>query len=303
MYILHFIDLESGKRTEVRGKSGYESGNYDPSDKLHQLLDKIGKAANISELINGEPVGINPNHPDGERAKKDTTQAFNEEKDYMHGYCHEWALMDVKKNPERVLYARTGFHYDDEYEEVDHVFTVDPKTGKAYDVRGEFANADALLADHDFGADEIDVVQIDTGDIRDWISAGELKPIGIDEDSPYSWAKRKLGHLAYADQYKRAAKKLHEILTRKYKETDGHLRHSLGYYAHMLSRQTGEKLNWKELEAEYLDMFGNALFERELSKPEEKEKERIVKGMKKSKSDFKDRYGKDAEAVMLQQPN
>ena len=38
--------------------------------------------------------------------------------------------------------------------------------------------------------------------------------------------------------------------------------------------------------------------ERSLSKGEEKEKERIVKGMKKAKGDFKDRYGKDAEAVM-----
>lgn len=78
MYVLHITDTKSGKRTEVRGKSGYESGNYDANDKLHQLLDKIGKAANISELINGEPVGINPNHPDGERAKKDTDVAFNE---------------------------------------------------------------------------------------------------------------------------------------------------------------------------------------------------------------------------------
>lgn len=40
------------------------------------------------------------------------------------------------------------------------------------------------------------------------------------------------------------------------------------------------------------------LAERSLTKGEEKEKERIVKGMKKNKSDFKDRYGKDAEAVM-----
>ena len=40
------------------------------------------------------------------------------------------------------------------------------------------------------------------------------------------------------------------------------------------------------------------LSERELTKGEEKEKERIVKGMKKNKSDFKDRYGDDAEAVM-----
>lgn len=38
--------------------------------------------------------------------------------------------------------------------------------------------------------------------------------------------------------------------------------------------------------------------ERELTKGEEKEKERIVKGMKKAKGSFKDRYGDDAEAVM-----
>ncbi len=41
-----------------------------------------------------------------------------------------------------------------------------------------------------------------------------------------------------------------------------------------------------------------SISERELSKGEEKEKERLVKGMKKNKSDFKDRYGDDAEAVM-----
>ena len=195
MDVLHITDTKTGKRTEVRGKPGYETGNYDADDKLHKLLDKIGKAANISELINGEPVGINPNHPDGERAKKDTDTAFK-------------------------------------------------------------------------------------------------------EDTPLAWMKRKYSKAAYADQYVRAAQKLHQILKRKYKETDGHLRHSLGYYAHMLSRQTGERLNWKELEAEYINLFGNELFERELTKPEEKEKERIVKGMKKAKGDFKDRYGDDAEAVM-----
>ena len=81
MDVLHIVDTKSGKRTEVRGKTGYESGNYDPEDRLHKLLDKIGKAANISELINGEPVGINPNHPDGASAKKDTDVAFNESTD------------------------------------------------------------------------------------------------------------------------------------------------------------------------------------------------------------------------------
>jgi hypothetical protein len=38
--------------------------------------------------------------------------------------------------------------------------------------------------------------------------------------------------------------------------------------------------------------------ERSLTKGEQKEKERIVKGMKKSKDSFKDRYGDDAKAVM-----
>ena len=38
--------------------------------------------------------------------------------------------------------------------------------------------------------------------------------------------------------------------------------------------------------------------ERKLSKGEENQKEKIVKGMKKSKGDFKQRYGDDAESVM-----
>lgn len=40
------------------------------------------------------------------------------------------------------------------------------------------------------------------------------------------------------------------------------------------------------------------LAERSLTKGEENKKEKIVKGMKKNKDDFKKRYGKDAEAVM-----
>ena len=46
------------------------------------------------------------------------------------------------------------------------------------------------------------------------------------------------------------------------------------------------------------DYFNKPVEERELSKDEEKEKERIVKGMKKNKSDFKKRYGDNADAVM-----
>ena len=78
--ILHI--KEKGKnRVEVRGKSGYESGSYDPKDKLHKLLDGLKKAANISELMNGETVVINPKHPDGPQALdnlKDLEEALGE---------------------------------------------------------------------------------------------------------------------------------------------------------------------------------------------------------------------------------
>src|SRR6056300_329201 len=56
MLVLNIKNTKTGQRTEVRGKPGYESGNYDPTDDLHQLLDTLGKSANISELINGEVV-------------------------------------------------------------------------------------------------------------------------------------------------------------------------------------------------------------------------------------------------------
>ena len=66
--VLHIMDTKDKQRIEVRGKKGYESGGYDAQDKLHQVLDRVGKAANISELMNGEVVSINPNHPQGTRA-------------------------------------------------------------------------------------------------------------------------------------------------------------------------------------------------------------------------------------------
>ena len=77
MYVLHIMDTKTGKRTEVRGKSDYETNN-DPNDRLHQLLDKLGKSANFAELINGEVVTINPKHPDAKKAKAATTKAFSE---------------------------------------------------------------------------------------------------------------------------------------------------------------------------------------------------------------------------------
>jgi hypothetical protein len=89
MLVLNITNTETGRRTEVRGKLGYESGNYDPNDDLHQLLDTIGKSANIAELINGEVVTINPKHPDAKRAKAATQKAYAEKYTPM-----ELALME-----------------------------------------------------------------------------------------------------------------------------------------------------------------------------------------------------------------
>ena len=86
MLVLNITNTKTGRRTEVRGKPDYESGGYDPTDELHQLLDALGKSVDISQLMNGEPVGIRPDHPDGEKAKAATHKAFSEmELAYMEG--------------------------------------------------------------------------------------------------------------------------------------------------------------------------------------------------------------------------
>ena len=78
LLVLHIKNTATGKRTEVRGKPGYETGSYDPNDKLHTLLDQLGKSVDISQLMNGEPVGINPKHPHGDKAKAATDKAYSE---------------------------------------------------------------------------------------------------------------------------------------------------------------------------------------------------------------------------------
>jgi hypothetical protein len=88
MLVLNITNTKTGHRTEVRGKPGYESGNHDPDDELHQLLDALGKSANFAELINGEVVTINPKHPDAEKAKQATDKAFSE----MELACMEGGL-------------------------------------------------------------------------------------------------------------------------------------------------------------------------------------------------------------------
>ena len=112
LLVLNILDTKTGKRTEVRGKPGYESGNYDPNDPLHQLIDRLGKAVDISQLMNGEPVGINPNHPDGASAKKHADTAFNESLNNPYNYKWvrkmdaSWAAQaDTENGPLLVQFA------------------------------------------------------------------------------------------------------------------------------------------------------------------------------------------------------
>ena len=85
---------------------------------------------------------------------------------------------------------------------------------------------------------------------------------GINEEGPFGVIARKASHVINKSQYMKAAEFLHKILQRKYKETGGKLRHTLGYYAQMIANQTGNKINWRELQAEYLDTYGNTMFEK-----------------------------------------
>ena len=65
----------------------------------------------------------------------------------------------------------------------------------------------------------------------------------------------------------------------------------------------GKKHKMTDREKEKINRFlkktgAKEIDERNLTEPEKKEKEKVVKGMKKSKKDFKQRYGDDAESVM-----
>ena len=93
MDVLHIQDTKEKHRVEVRGKKGYESGGYDLNDKLHQVLDRVGKAANISELMNGEVVDINPNHPQGSRAIRTARDVLQTE-DAPRYTAMEWAIIE-----------------------------------------------------------------------------------------------------------------------------------------------------------------------------------------------------------------
>jgi hypothetical protein len=91
--VLHIWDTKEKNRVEVRGKRGYETNGYDPQDKLHQVLDRVGKAASVSDLMNGDVVDINPHHPQGARAIRTARDVLTTE-DAPRYTAAEWAIIE-----------------------------------------------------------------------------------------------------------------------------------------------------------------------------------------------------------------
>ena len=67
MGVLKMWDTKEKSWVELRGKPDFET-KYDAKDPLHKAITALGKSANISDFVNGEPVSINPNHPDAKKA-------------------------------------------------------------------------------------------------------------------------------------------------------------------------------------------------------------------------------------------
>ena len=147
--ILHIQDTTDKHRIEVRGKKGYETGGYDASDKLHQVLDRVGKAANIAELINGEVVSINPNHPQGTRAirtAKDVLQTEEKRFTAMEQACIEGGH-DVSDLYEKPTVIKTPGRLFTQLQNFANSYSLKEALGEIASTTEIYVDMDGVLAD------------------------------------------------------------------------------------------------------------------------------------------------------------
>jgi hypothetical protein len=102
--VLKIKDSKEKSWVEVRGKPNFET-KFDPKDPLHKAIAALRKSVNVSELVNGEPVGINPNHPDGKKALAAIKKLMNETNGFqpammLHEPTKKKILSKQKKNRE-----------------------------------------------------------------------------------------------------------------------------------------------------------------------------------------------------------
>jgi len=130
---------------------------------------------------------------------------------------------------------------------------------------------------------------------------------GLDEELELASVSPRRGHPMYKtdDELREIGADIGNILelTEKVISNLSEMQARYGEMAHMgayarMADNAAQKLSEKYRDA--LDALSRSkqLGEKKLTKPETKEKERIVKGMKKDKKGFKKRYGDDAERVM-----
>ena len=147
--VLHIQDTTDKHRIEVRGKKGYETGGYDASDKLHQVLDRVGKAANIAELINGEVVSINPNHPQGTRAirtAKDVLQTEEKRFTAMEQACIEGGH-DVSDLYEKPTVIKTPGRLFTQLQNFANSYSLKEALGEIASTTEIYVDMDGVLAD------------------------------------------------------------------------------------------------------------------------------------------------------------
>jgi hypothetical protein len=187
--VLHIIDTNTKKRIEVRGKKGYETDGYDPQDKLHQVLDKVGRSANVSELMNGNVVSINPKHPQGadaEKTAKDvlTTEALDNPYPFnLRGPNTNNTYFAKAQTPNGELVMEFDGGYDD--------FSID------FAVANQMGKTDA--------GDAFRVFATVVAMMNEWISV-----VGIEHVEAFDFAANKEEHASdgRAKLYTRFAKKL-----------------------------------------------------------------------------------------------
>ena len=189
LLVLNITDTATGKRTEVRGKPGYETDGYDPTDKLHQLLDKVGRSASVSDMMNGDVVTINPKHPKGASAKTATDTAFNEALDNpypfnLSGPTDSQGFVATAQTPNGVL--RMDFETTD-YDNFGIDFAVGKSMGKTE------------------AGDEFRVFATVVAMMNKWIST-----VGIEHVESFDFGANKGEHASdgRAKLYTRFAKKL-----------------------------------------------------------------------------------------------
>ena len=293
MLVLNITDTASGKRTEVRGKSGYESGGYDPKDKLHKLLDKIGKSADISQLMNGEPVGINPKHPQGASAKDATDKAYHE--------SLEEALGEIAPNTE--IYVDMDGVLADFFGEWSKSQGVD----NWKDIKDPAKAIGDIKSIEDFwlnlpvlpkAKELLGLIKQVKGKYK--ICTSPLADDPRSEPHKREWVKKNLAFFPPEEVIVTHNKP--QFATQK-DGTPNILIDDYGVNINAWEKAGGIGFKYKDYKFNRTakaikNKIEDPVEERSLSKGEEKKKEKYVKGMKKAKDDFKDRYGKDAEAVM-----